>query len=168
MNCSLSPLVPYLTTPVPFTCLGSRIYCVFEQFLGRAASESVVDWNESRRFFFCIPGPQVDDRFLFKNVRHRTEPIPRIARLRSESRLVTRFRIEGNGSLHPRIKSPEGVMNQSRVKKQPTRDDLAATWRTIRDQSRIIKLLTETIRRQDKVLGNVLMAYPRLEELRVN
>jgi hypothetical protein len=89
-------------------------------------------------------------------------------RLLSESRLVTRFRIEGNGSLHPRIKSPEGVMNQSRVKKQPTRDDLAATWRTIRDQSRIIKLLTETIRRQDKVLGNVLMAYPRLEELRVN
>jgi hypothetical protein len=39
MNCSLSPVVPYLTTPVPFTSLGSRIYCVFEQFLGRAAWE---------------------------------------------------------------------------------------------------------------------------------
>jgi hypothetical protein len=94
--------------------------------------------------------------------------MPRIARLLSKSRLVTTFRIASNGSFYPRIKSPEGVMNQSQVKKRPTRDDLAATWRTIRDQSRIIILLTETIRRQDKVLGNVLMAYPRLEELRVN
>ena len=56
-------------------------------------------------------------------------------------------------------------MKQS--KRQPTRDDLAAAWKTIRDQSQIVKLQSETIRRQEKVLGNVLMAYPRLEELRV-
>ena len=53
-------------------------------------------------------------------------------------------------------------------KKQPTRDDLATAWKTIRDQSQIIKLQAEAIRRQEQVLGNVLMAYPRLEELRVN
>jgi hypothetical protein len=57
-------------------------------------------------------------------------------------------------------------MKQS--KRQPTRDDLATAWKTIRDQSQIVKLQAETIRRQEKVLGNVLMAYPRLEELRVN
>lgn len=56
-------------------------------------------------------------------------------------------------------------MKQS--KRQLTRDDLAAAWKTIRDQSQIVKLQSETIRRQEKVLGNVLMAYPRLEELRV-
>ena len=38
----------------------------------------------------------------------------------------------------------------------------------IRDQSQIIKLQAETIRRQDHALGTVLMNYPRLEELRVN
>ena len=59
-----------------------------------------------------------------------------------------------------------GVMKQS--KKQPTREDLATAWKTIRDQSQIIKLQAEAIRRQEQVLGNVLMAYPRLEELRVN
>jgi hypothetical protein len=59
-------------------------------------------------------------------------------------------------------------MTESKLKKQPTRDDLAAAWKTIRDQSQIIKLQAEQIRRQDKVLGNVLMAYPRLEELRIN
>ncbi len=53
-------------------------------------------------------------------------------------------------------------------KKRPTRDDLAAAFRTIRDQYQIIKLLTERLRRQDQVLGTVLMAYPRLEELRIN
>ena len=53
-------------------------------------------------------------------------------------------------------------MKQS--KRQLTRDDLAAAWKTIRDQSQIVKLQSETIRRQEKVLGNVLMAYPRLEE----
>jgi hypothetical protein len=56
-------------------------------------------------------------------------------------------------------------MKQS--KRQLTHDDLAAAWKTIRDQSQIVKLQSETIRRQEKVLGNVLMAYPRLEELRV-
>jgi hypothetical protein len=59
-------------------------------------------------------------------------------------------------------------MKQSKFKTGPTRDDLATAWKTIRDQSRIIKLLADKIRRQDQVLGNVLMAYPRLEELRVN
>jgi hypothetical protein len=62
----------------------------------------------------------------------------------------------------------EGVMKQSKFKKQPTRDDLAAAWKTIRDQEQIIKLLTEKISRQDRVMGNVLMAYPRFEELRIN
>jgi hypothetical protein len=57
-------------------------------------------------------------------------------------------------------------MTQS--KKQPTREDLAAAFRTIRDQYQIIKLQAERIRCQEKVLGNVLMTYPRLEELRVN
>jgi hypothetical protein len=59
-------------------------------------------------------------------------------------------------------------MKQSKSKKQPTRDDLAAAWKMIRDQSQIIKLLTERLRRQEQVLGSVLMAYPRFEELRVN
>jgi hypothetical protein len=59
-------------------------------------------------------------------------------------------------------------MKQSRSKTQPSRDDLAATWKMIRDQEQIIKLLTEKISRQDRVLGDVLMAYPRFEELRIN
>jgi hypothetical protein len=59
-------------------------------------------------------------------------------------------------------------MKQSKFKTRPTRDDLATAWKIIRDQSRIIRLLADKIRRQDQVLGNVLMAYPRLEELRVN
>ena len=59
-------------------------------------------------------------------------------------------------------------MKQSRCKKQPTRDDLAAGWKMIRDQTQIIKLLQERLRCQDQVLGTVLMAYPRLEELRIN
>jgi hypothetical protein len=68
----------------------------------------------------------------------------------------------------PRIKGgfKGGVMKQ--LKKQPTRDDLAAAWKTIRDQTQIIKLQAQAIRRQDQVLGDVLMAYPRFEELRVN
>jgi hypothetical protein len=53
-------------------------------------------------------------------------------------------------------------------KKQPTREDLAAAFRTIRDQYQIIKLQAQTICRQEKMLGNVLMAYPRVEELRIN
>jgi hypothetical protein len=53
-------------------------------------------------------------------------------------------------------------------KKQPTREDLAAAFRTIRDQYQIIKLQAQSIRRQEEALGNVLRAYPRLEELRVN
>ena len=59
-------------------------------------------------------------------------------------------------------------MHQSRFKKQPTRADLAAARKMIRDQERIIKLLSEKTRRQDRVLGNVLMTYPRFEELRIN
>jgi len=60
----------------------------------------------------------------------------------------------------------ERAMNQSKLKKQPTRDDLAAAWKMIRDQERIIKLLTEKNIRHDLVMGTVLMAYPRFEELR--
>ena len=59
-------------------------------------------------------------------------------------------------------------MKQSKFKKQPTRDDLAAAWKMIRDQSQMIKLLTERQRRQERVLGSILMAYPRFEELRIN
>ena len=59
-------------------------------------------------------------------------------------------------------------MKQPKSRKQPTRDDLAAAWKMIRDQSQIIKLLTERLRRQEQVLGSVLMAYPTFEELRVN
>ena len=59
-------------------------------------------------------------------------------------------------------------MKQPRCKKQPTRDDLATAWKMIRDQTQIIKLLTERLRRQERVLGSILMAYPRFEELRVN
>ena len=40
-------------------------------------------------------------------------------------------------------------MKQSKSKKQPTRDDLAAAWKMIRDQSQIIKLLTERLCRQE-------------------
>ena len=79
------------------------------------------------------------------------------------------FVFEGNDSLRPCIQGPEGVMEQrKRTKKQPSRDDYAAAWRMIRDQSQIIKLQAETIRRQEKTIGTVLMTYPRLEELRVN
>jgi hypothetical protein len=53
-------------------------------------------------------------------------------------------------------------------KKQPTPEDLVAAFRTIRDQYQIIKLLTERLRCQNQVLGTVLMAYPRFEELRIN
>lgn len=59
-------------------------------------------------------------------------------------------------------------MQKSRFKKQPTRAELAAAWKMIRNQERIIKLITEKNRRQDRALGNVLMTYPRLEELRIN
>jgi hypothetical protein len=59
-------------------------------------------------------------------------------------------------------------MKQPRCKIQPTRDDLATAWKMIRDQTQIIKLLTERLRRQERVLGSILMAYPRFEELRVN
>jgi hypothetical protein len=59
-------------------------------------------------------------------------------------------------------------MKQPRCKKQPTRDDLATAWKMIRDQTQIIKLLTERLRRQERVLGSILMVYPRLEELRAN
>ena len=59
-------------------------------------------------------------------------------------------------------------MKKSRFKKQPTRDDLAETWKMIRDQERIIKLLTERIRVQDRALGNALMAYMWFDELRIN
>ena len=59
-------------------------------------------------------------------------------------------------------------MEQSKFKKQPTRDDLATVWKMIRDQAQIIKLLTERLRRQERVLGSILMAYPRFEEVRVS
>jgi hypothetical protein len=59
-------------------------------------------------------------------------------------------------------------MKQPRCKKQPTRDDLATAWKMVRDQTEIIKLLTERLRRQERVLGSILMVYPRFEELRVN
>jgi hypothetical protein len=59
-------------------------------------------------------------------------------------------------------------MKKSRFKKQPTRDNLAATWKVIRDQERIIKLMTERIRLRDRAMGNVLMAYPKFQELWVN
>jgi hypothetical protein len=74
----------------------------------------------------------------------------------------------GNGGALARYPRSRGAMKRSRFKKQPTRDDLAATWKTIRDQERIIKLLTERIRLQDRALGDVLMAYPCLAELRLN
>ena len=41
-------------------------------------------------------------------------------------------------------------MNQHKPKKQPTRDDLASAWKTIRDQSEIIELQAK-IRRQDRL-----------------
>jgi len=59
-------------------------------------------------------------------------------------------------------------MKQPRCKKQPTRDDLATAWKVIRDQTQIVKLLTERLCRQERMLGSILMVYPRFEELRVN
>jgi hypothetical protein len=59
-------------------------------------------------------------------------------------------------------------MKQPRCKKQPTRDDLATASKMIRDQTQIIKLLTERLRRQERVLGSILRVYPTLEELRAN
>lgn len=57
-------------------------------------------------------------------------------------------------------------MKQS--KRQPTRDDLAASLKTIRDQSQIINWQAKKIWHLEQVMGHVLLAYPRLEELRVN
>jgi hypothetical protein len=54
------------------------------------------------------------------------------------------------------------------IKKQPSRDDLAAALITIRGQAQIIKIQTEKIRRLELTMGHVLLTYPRLEELRVN
>jgi hypothetical protein len=54
------------------------------------------------------------------------------------------------------------------MKKQPSRDDLAAALITIRGQAQIIKLQTEKIRRLEQLMGHVLLVYPRMEELRVN
>jgi hypothetical protein len=51
---------------------------------------------------------------------------------------------------------------------QPTRDDLRAAWKMSRDQTKIMKLLTERLRLQERVLGSISMAYPRFEELRVS
>jgi len=57
-------------------------------------------------------------------------------------------------------------MKQS--KRQPTRNDLAAAWNTIRDQSQIIKLQAERIRRLERALRRVLLEYPRLQEFHLN
>ena len=43
-------------------------------------------------------------------------------------------------------------MKQPRCKMQPTRD-VATAGKMIRDQTQIIKLLTERLRRQERVLG---------------
>ena len=59
-------------------------------------------------------------------------------------------------------------MKKSKCKDRPTRDDLAAARKVIRQQERIIEFLTEKNRHQDRAMGNVLMTYPRLEELRIN
>jgi hypothetical protein len=59
-------------------------------------------------------------------------------------------------------------MKQPRCKMQPTRDDLRAAWKMSRDQTKIMKLLTERLRLQERVLGSISMAYPRFEELRVS
>lgn len=60
----------------------------------------------------------------------------------------------------------EGVMKRN--KKQPIRDDLAAALITLRAQAQIIKLQAEKIRRLEQTVGQVLLVYPGLEELRVN
>jgi len=62
------------------------------------------------------------------------------------------------------IKGPEGVMKKS--KKRPTRDDLAATWKIIRDQSQIIKLQAVMIRRQSQVLGDHVDHLPSASSLK--
>jgi hypothetical protein len=85
------------------------------------------------------------------------------------SRSMTIFTTLGNGILRLHIKhANEGMMKQSKFKKQPTRDDLAAALNTIRDQFQIINLQAKKIRYLELVMGHVLLAYPRLEELRVN
>jgi hypothetical protein len=57
-------------------------------------------------------------------------------------------------------------MQQS--KKQPTRDDLATTWKIIRDQAQIIRLQAERIHCQKELLASLLRVYPRLEYFRIN
>jgi hypothetical protein len=101
----------------------------------------------------------------------QAQPLDQTRALRTNDRL-SRFddilAVEGNSSVRPNYQRSRGAMKQSKFKTRPTRDDLAAAWKIIRDQALIIKLQAEKIRRQDQVLGNVLLAYPRLEELRVN
>jgi hypothetical protein len=55
-------------------------------------------------------------------------------------------------------------MKQPKPKKQPTRDDLASAWKTIRDQSQIIGLQADTIRGQNRLPGPICKADRRLPE----
>jgi hypothetical protein len=57
-------------------------------------------------------------------------------------------------------------MKQSKPKKQPTRDDLASAWKTIRDQFQIIGLQADTISRQNRLPGTICKADRRLPESR--
>jgi hypothetical protein len=66
-------------------------------------------------------------------------------------------------------KHNEGVMKP--IKKQPTRNDLAAALITIRGQApnnKTAGLQAEKIRRLEQTMGQVLLVYLRFEELRVN
>jgi hypothetical protein len=84
---------------------------------------------------------------------------------------IRRFRLhptrQGNALVCPCIPSVQGgVMEPS--KKRPTRGDLVAAWKTIRDQYQIIKLQAEKIRRLAQAVRDVLRADPRPAEFYVN
>ncbi|HXM24027.1 MAG TPA: hypothetical protein VN948_22410 [Terriglobales bacterium] len=57
-------------------------------------------------------------------------------------------------------------MKQPKPKKQPTRDDLASAWKTIRDQFQIIGLQADAIRHQDRLPETIYKADKRLPESR--
>lgn len=67
--------------------------------------------------------------------------------------------MEGNGSLHKRIQSPEGVMKHpgSNHKKQPSRHDYALALKTIRAQFHTIESQSDTIRRQNQFMMMIWM-----------
>jgi hypothetical protein len=93
----------------------------------------------------------------------RVFPAPWVVLLISVRFVVLR----DNRTVRTRIKSQGAFMMQARFKRRPTRNDLAAAWKIIRDQSQIIKLQAGRINWQKVLLASLMTIYPKLEELKI-